>query len=441
MHNKNFIGDLSNLVDHVELMKLLRDPAVRKLLAKGLDKETAKQFQALLAHMFKNGKLPPGMEGDLFQLFNGGLLDNPELTDELLDALQDTNPAQEIALLCSLLNNPDISAEEKEMIKEMLRKKLAGDGSNQKLVATLLEMINNGTIDASMFGDGNMDINEIIEQLKQGKMSDDLVSAVLKMMENGVLNSSLLVDEDEDGGMMSKILQALREGNSAILGDDEDGITSKILKALKEGKIDMKTALKAILEAKSNKKGGILDKIMKKISRSARRRHRRDKRRRRRHGSGSSYSDSSDYSSDDDSESWSSSSYYSSYTSEGGTKHERKRKHRRHHRRRRRSGDEYSSSYSSSYDSDVSEFEFTKSGRHRYARDRKNNRRHRSGRDSKGRSRRSRHKGGTYEDDSDFDPSEMSAMGDIAAALALCKDVSGEAQMEYYKKRREEALR
>ena len=55
-----------------------------------------------------------------------------ELTDELLDALQD-DPAQEIALLCSLLNNPDISAEE----KEMLCKKIAGDGTNQKLVATL----------------------------------------------------------------------------------------------------------------------------------------------------------------------------------------------------------------------------------------------------------------------------------------------------------------
>ena len=308
-------------------MKLLKDPAVRKLLAKGLDKETAKQFQALLAHMFKNGKLPPGMEGDLFQLFNGGILDNPELTDELLDALQD-DPAQEIALLCSLLNNPDISAEEKEMIKEMLHKKLAGDGSNQKLVATLLEMINNGTIDASMFGDGTMDINEIIEQLKQGKMSDDLVSAVLQMMENGVLNSSLLVD-DENGGMMNMILQALREGNSTILGGDEDGITSKILKALKEGKIDLKTAMKAILEAKSNKKGGVLDKIMKKISRSARRRHRR----RRRHGSGS-YSDSSDYSSDDESGSWTSSSYdSSSYDSGGERKHRRKKKHRRHHRR------------------------------------------------------------------------------------------------------------
>lgn len=427
------------MVDHVELMKLLKDPAVRKLLAQGLDKETAKQFQALLAHMFKNGKLPPGMEGDLFQLFNGSILDNPELTDELLDALQD-DPAQEIALLCSLLNNPDISAEEKEMIKEMLRKKIAGDGSNQKLVATLLEMINNGTIDASMFGDG-MDINEIIEQLKQGKMSDDLVSAVLKMMENGVLNSSLLVDDDENGGMMSKILQALREGNSAILGDDADGITSKILKALKEGKIDMKTALKAILEAKSNKKGGVLDKIMKKISRSARRRHRR-KGRRRHHGSGSSYSDSSDYSSDDESGSWtSSSSYYSSYTSEGGTKHQKKKKykHRRHHRRRG-SGSDYSSSYSSSYSSDESEFEFTRSGRHKYARDRRKHRKHRSGRDSKGRSRRSKHKGGLA-DDSDFDPTEMSAMGDIAAALALCKDVSGEAQMEYFKKRREEALK
>lgn len=411
---------------------------MRKLLAQGLDKETAKQFQALLAHMFKNGKLPPGMEGDLFQLFNGGLLDNPELTDELLDALQDTDPAQEIAMLCSLLNNPDISAEEKEMIKEMLRKKLAGDGSNQKLVATLLEMINNGTIDASMFGDGSMDINEIIEQLKQGKMSDDLVSAVLQMMENGVLNSSLLVDDDENGGMMSKILQALREGNSAILGDDEDGITSKILKALKEGKIDMKTALKAILEAKSNKKGGVLDKIMKKISRSARRRHRR-KGRRRRHGSGS-YSDSSDYSSDDESGSWTSSSYdSSSYTSGGERKHRRKKKHRRHHRRRG-SGDEYSSSYSSSYSSDESEFEFTRSGKHRYARDRKKHQRHRSGRDSKGRSRRSKHKG-ALADDSDFDPTEMSHMGDIEAALALCKDVSGEAQMEYYKKRREEALK
>lgn len=427
------------MVDHVELMKLLRDPAVRKLLAQGLDKETAKQFQALLAHMFKNGKIPPGMEGDLFQLFNGGLLDNPELTDELLDALQDTNPAQEIALLCSLLNNPDISAEEKEMIKEMLRKKLAGDGTNQKLVATLLEMINNGTIDASMFGDGTMDINEIIEQLKQGKMSDDLVSAVLQMMENGVLNSSVLVDDD-DGGMMSKILQALREGNSAILGDDEDGITSKILKALKEGKIDMKTALKAILEAKSNKKGGVLDKIMKKISRSARRRHRRNKRRRR-HGSGSSYSDSSDYSSDDDSGSWTSSSYdSSSYTSGGERKHRRRKKHRRHHRRRG-SGDEYSSSYSSSYySSDESEFEFTRSGKHRYARDRKKHRRHRTDRDSKGRSRRSKHKGGLG-DDSDFDPNDMSNMRDIADALALCKDVSGEAQMEYYKKRREEALK
>lgn len=419
-------------------MKLLRDPEVRKLLAKGLDKETAKQFQALLAHMFKNGKLPPGMEGDLFQLFNGNLLDNPELTDELLDALQD-DPAQEIALLCSLLNNPDISAEEKEMIKEMLRKKIAGDGSNQKLVATLLEMINNGTIDASMFGDGNMDINEIIEQLKQGKMSDDLVSAVLQMMENGVLNSSLLVD-DESGGMMSQILQALREGNSAILGDDEDGITSKILKALKEGKIDMKTALKAILEAKSNKKGGVLDKIMKKLSRSARRRHRR-KGRRRRHGSGS-YSDSSDYSSDDESGSWTSSSYdSSSYTSGGERKHRRRKKHHRRHHKRRGSGDEYSSSYSSSYySSDESEFEFTRSGKHKYARDRRKHRRHRSGRDSKGRSRRSKHKG-TLGDDLDFDPTEMSAMGDISAALALCKDVSGEAQMEYYKKRREEALK
>lgn len=429
------------MVDHVELMKLLQDPEVRKLLAQGLDKETAKQFQALLAHMFKNGKLPPGMEGDLFKLFNGAILDNPELTDELLDALKD-DPAQEIALLCSLLNNPDISAEEKEMIKEMLRKKMAGNGSNQKLVATLLEMINNGTIDASMFGEG-MDINDIIEQLKQGKMSDDLVSAVLQMMENGVLNSSLLVDDDENGGMMSMILQALREGNSAILGGDEDGITSKILKALKEGKIDMKTALKAILEAKSNKKGGVLDKIMKKLSRSARRRHRRNKRRRR-HGSGSSYSDSSDYSSDE-SGSWSSSSYdSSSYTSGGERKHRKKKKHRRHHRRHKGSGDDYSSSYSSysSYtgSSDESEFEFTRSGRHRYARDRKKHRRHRSGRDGKGRSRRSKHKGGLA-DDSDFDPTEMSNMDDIEAALALCKDVSGEAQMEYYKKRREEALK
>ena len=414
-------------------MKLLRDPAVRKLLAQGLDKETAKQFQALLAHMFKNGKIPPGMEGDLFQLFNGGLLNNPELTDELLDALQD-DPAQEIALLCSLLNNPDISAEEKEMIKEMLRKKIVGDGTNQKLVATLLEMIKNGTIDASMFGDGTMDINEIIEQLKQGKISDELVSAVLQMMENGVLNSSLLVD-DENGGMMNMILQALREGNSAILGGDEDGITSKILKALKEGKIDLKTAMKAILEAKSNKKGGILDKIMKKISKSARRRHRR----RRRHGSGS-YSDSSDYSSDESS-SWISSSCESSYTSEGGTKHRRKNMHKRHRRRRRRgSGDEYSSSYSSSYDSDASEFEFTRSGRHRYARDRRKHRRNRSGRDSKGRSRRSK-KGGLEGDDADYDPTKVSGMDDITAALALCKDVSGEAQMEYYKRRREEALK
>jgi len=134
MYYNNFPGDLSSLIDHVELMKLLQDPEVRKLLAKGLDKETAKQFQALLAHMFKNGKLPPGMEGELFRLFNGGILDNPELTDELLDALQD-DPAHEIALLCSLLNNPDISAEEKEMIKEMLRKKMAGDGTNQKLIA------------------------------------------------------------------------------------------------------------------------------------------------------------------------------------------------------------------------------------------------------------------------------------------------------------------
>lgn len=41
----------------------------------------------------------------------------------------------------------------------------------------------------------------------------------------------------------------------------------------------------------------------------------------------------------------------------------------------------------------------------------------------------------------DFDPTEISAMGDISAALALCKDVSGEAQMEYYKKCREEALK
>ena len=424
------------MADHVELMKMLKDPAIRKLLAKGLDKETAKQFQALLAQMFKNGKLPPGMEGDLFQLFNGGLLDNPGLADEMLDALQD-DPAQEIAFLCSLLNNPDISAEEKEMIKEMLRKKIAGDGSgmpNEKLVATLLEMINNGTIDASMFGDGNLDMNEIIEQLKQGKMSDQLVSAVLQMMENGVLNSSQLIDEDDENGMMSKILQALREGNSAILGDDEDGITSKILKALKEGKIDMKTALKAILEAKSNKKGGVLDKVMKKINKS----RRRDKRRRRRHnGSGSSsYSDSSYYSSDE-SGSWSSSS--STYSDGRRKKHHRRRKHGKHHKwKHRRSGDEYStgsSSYSSSYSSDESEFEFTRSGRHRYARDRRKHRRHGSGRDGKKRSRR--HKG-ALGDELDINSNEF---GDIAAALALCKEVSGDAQMEYYRKHREEALR
>ena len=435
------VGDLSNLADHVELMKMLKDPAIRKLLAKGLDKETAKQFQALLAQMFKDGKLPPGMEGDLFQLFNGGLLDNPALTDELLDGLQD-DPAQEIAFLCSLLNNPDISAEEKEMIKEMLRKKIAGDGSgmpNEKLVATLLEMINNGTIDASMFGEG-VDMNEIIEQLKQGKMSDQLVSSVLKMMENGVLNSSQLIDEDdENGGMMSKILQALREGNSALLGDDEDGITSKILKALKEGKIDMKTALKAILEAKSNKKGGVLDKVLKKIDKSRRRRDRR--RRRRHHGSGSSsYSDSSYYSSDE-SGSWSSSGS-SVYDSDGRRRrHHRRRKHGKHHRRKHRgSGDDYStgSSSYSSYSSDESEFEFTRSGRHRYARDRRKHRRHGSGRDGKRRSRR--HKGGLV-DDMDNDPNELSKMGDIAAALALCKEVSGEAQMEYYRKLKEEALR